>query len=207
MFKFIGALALGMALAGCATNPGGSSAVVLPENVSVKPGPMNATYLDAVRYDFPGRADDAFADKAARCATLNLNRSSFGLTSTSSWVGPATGRVYNNTVGRAAEGGDVLLHSSEEFGVVAHGREEFSGRAGLTDVTKAVDFKVEFVPSDTGYEMIFSDIKSAWSSTGYLPNTGFDQVGTWPGARPLEVIDQIDIVSNELAECIDQSQP
>lgn len=209
MRKILGLSAI-VALAGCVS----MEAPVLPASFTTKDGAYNAQYIDKARFEFPAPNVESFTDRVARCGVSNLSIDSFIAKDTSkSWVGPATGRLYQSGNRSTVAGGEVLKYSSEAEGVVIlAGREQYGennmGVIGvLGDPTgdtfkKQLDFDIEIAKSGATYSMVFSNMKRAQQSTGSLENNGFTPIGVWKGSQADEIVPIIERTASTLNDCI-----
>ena len=186
----------------------------LPSNFTTTTGTYDAQYVDMAKFEYSAPAADDFKDKAARCGISNLSVDSFVAKDASqSWIGPATGRLYNDGTNTVFEGSDVLRYVSDTQDVVIlKGREKFGknkmGLIGLVSdpsgesFKSQLDFIVELAKSGDVYSITFSEIKRADQSTGYIENSGFSPIGVWKGSRAEEIVPVIESVAEKLNACM-----
>lgn len=171
----------------------------LPSNMRLKPNSHggSAQVVDSVKFDHRG----AINESPAKCVAKTINNEDVKLSSTSTWVGPATGNIYNSNHASNSRGGPVLLYSDDTESVAA-GREPFSFKSGIVSIQKSAAFKVSIRSDAEGYSITFFDITAAQLSSGYLPNNGYEVVGAWAGARPLDLYAALKSVDLRLANCL-----
>lgn len=171
----------------------------LPSNMRLKPNPHggSAQVVDSVKFDHRG----AINESPAKCVAKTINNEDVKLSSTSTWVGPATGNIYNSNHASDSRGGTVLLYSDDVESVAA-GREPYSFKSGIVPIQKSADFKVSIRSEAEGYSITFFDITAAQLNSGYAPNNGYTVVGAWAGARPLDLYTALKSVDQRLATCL-----
>lgn len=175
---------------------------ILPDNVTIRDADKRQSYLEAI--DFSYQADHEIAFAAAKlCVAETINNSAVTLSdSAGSFVGAATGTYYSNDKSRTIAGGNVFKYVDDTVAtLIANGTAD-GGPAvwGLTrDILK---FDLKVATSGTGVTLKFSNIVRAQQNTGSGVNIGFTPVGTWKGAKPLQVYSVLEGIATKLKACI-----
>lgn len=175
---------------------------VLPDNVTTRDANKRQSYLEAI--DFSYQADREIAFAAAKlCVAETINNSAVTLSdSAGSFVGAATGTYYSNDKSRTVAGGSVFKYVDDTVTtLIANGTADGGPAAwGLTrDILK---FDLKVATSGTGITLKFSNIVRAQQNTGSGVNIGFTPIGTWKGAKPLQVYNALEGIATKLKACM-----
>lgn len=175
---------------------------VLPDNVTLRDADKRQSYLDAI--DFSYQAEHAPQFTAMKlCIAENISNNPVTLTdSAGSFVGPATGTYYSNDKSQTIAGGSIFKYVDDASStMIATGTVDGGPAAwGLTrDILK---FDLKVATSNASVTLRFSNIVRAQQSTGSGVNVGFQPVGTWKGAKPLQVYSVLESIAAKIKTCL-----
>ena len=175
---------------------------VLPDNVTIRDADKRQSYVEAIDFSYQADHDVAFA-AAKLCVAETINNSAVTLSdSAGSFVGAATGTYYSNDKSRTIAGGNVFKYVDDDVTtLIANGTVDGGPAAwGLTrDILK---FDLKVATSGAGVTLKFSNIVRAQQNTGSGVNIGFTPVGTWKGAKPLQVYSALEGIATKLKACM-----
>ena len=98
-----------------------------------------------------------------------------------------------------ASGTSVLVDVDIEGGkVIANSRRAFTAKM----LKKNVKSRVAILARDQRFKIRHTKIEHLQESSGYMKNSGYTKVGKWWGSGHKDVTKQLNIVSAELADCI-----
>lgn len=175
---------------------------VLPDNVTLRDADKRQSYLDAIDFSYQAEHDLQFAAMKLCIAENISNNPVTIMDSAGSFVGPATGTYYSNDKSQTIAGGSVFKYVDDaSSALVATGTADGGPAAwGLTrDILK---FDLKAAVEGPRVTLKFSNILRAQQSTGSGVNDGFGPVGTWKGAKPLQVYSSLESIATKLKACL-----
>lgn len=174
----------------------------LPDNVTIRDADKRQAYLDAIDFSYQAEHDIPFAAMKL-CVAETISNNPVTLTdSAGSFVGPATGIYYSNDKSQTIAGGSIFKYADDASStMIATGTADGGPAAwGLTrDILK---FDLKVATSGTGVTLKFSNVLRAQQSTGSGMNDGFQPVGTWKGAKPLQVYSVLESIAAKIKTCL-----
>ncbi|WP_145957962.1 hypothetical protein [Brenneria goodwinii] len=145
---------------------------------------------------------DASMEKIKICALRNVTNRDVNLNDSSkSFVGSYTGNYYNINSSSKVSGGDVVSLSGEKT-LVINGSTGYAFDSGIISVNRVVRFTLDILNADKTLEYTFSNIQQAQTETGYLPNDGFNDIGTWKGAAAAQAVKSLEDVTKNIDDCL-----
>ncbi|MGB3393231.1 MAG: hypothetical protein WA956_05675 [Stenotrophomonas sp.] len=186
-------IALVAALLACCSTAAAKN-VVLPDNVTLRPGNMSGSYIDTVR----AGAGAASFSKLKLCLAQNVSNPSLMITGGTN--APFSFNPHGKTQTTAVQGGDIFKYQDEgERTAIVMG--SVAG-ANVVLSRRIIRFELTATANDDGTALTFTNIEHATENTGSVENSGFTPVGAWKGAKPLSVIEALDGLAARIASCL-----
>lgn len=185
-----------IALAGCMGPP-----VRLPANVTTTliTGTSSQS-IDHVDFSYTSTNLPVFS-KLKVCVASNVDNDAVTLhDAAGSVLGPA--HYYSNDHTTTVAANQTIKFSDDEQKVILANGTADGGpvAAGLTrDIVK---YELQAGLETTRVKLVFVNITRAQKDTGSGTNDGFNPVGTWSGARPLQTYDALQAVANKIRSCL-----
>ena len=168
--------------------------MVLPDNVTLRPGNMSGSYIDTVR----ANAGAASFSKLKLCLAQNVSNPSLMITGGTN--APLSFSPNGKTQTTAIQGGDIFKYQDEaERTAIVMGSV---GGANVVLSRRIIRFELMAVANDDGTALTFTNIEHATENTGATGNSGFTPVGAWKGAKPLSVVEVLDGLAARIAGCL-----
>lgn len=124
--------------------------------------------------------------------------------SAGSFVGAYTGAYYQIGSRREVGGGNTIQY-------ISPGGEDLVAKGATMYSSALIQRSVRFTlrVQSAGQERIyqFSGIEQAQTSTGYMPNTGYNRVHAMPGGGAGHVLGSLKAIVNDLESCIGSTPP
>lgn len=185
-------------LAGCSSAP-----IQLPSNVMTVPSGMGqSTYIDKIDHSFiPSRVTSFEALKVC-AATVFTNDGVMLRDNAGSFVGAYTGHYYQQNNSKYVGGSNLFKLIDEKNNIlIASGNKKTRPQQGglIVDIIK-YDAKISINNNQVNF--VFQNIQAAQESTGVSANTGFRQIGTWPGARAPAAVETLNNLALSFKQCV-----
>lgn len=161
-------------------------------------GSGDYTLLDAVSFESSAAFEK---DKVAGCIAENVQNNGHTLKSTSNYVGPATGRLYNFDHTKEAAGGSLLEYVGEDR-VIASGNLTYTFSSGFVPISDIVRFTLAVKDSGTGISYQFKNLERAQQDTGVVANGGFAKIYMKAGGRSQLIYDNLSGLQRKIDSCI-----
>ena len=194
MKRFLFLLVVVIFITSCVT------AVKMPQNVTI-----SDEIIDSIWFDYPLQNNEISAFKMTKiCIADNLTNEEVMLSDSSkSFVGSYTGNLYTINSEKQIEGGQVIRMYDEDIKtVVARGSHKYNKTVGFLPMNFYLRYTVKINIKNNKLLIKYSNIERAQSDTGYASNSGFNPIGQWPGARPEEVYNELEMLSKKMNNCI-----
>lgn len=156
------------------------------------------SFLDAVIFE---SATPFEKDGVAGCIAENVQNNEHTLKSSSSYVGPATGRLYNFEHTEEVAGGNLLEYVGDDR-VVASGSLTYTFTSGFVPISDIVRFTLAVKETGSGTSYQFKNLGRAQQDTGTLANTGFGKIHMKPGGRSQLIYDNLAGLQRKIDACI-----
>lgn len=206
MKKLIFCFFIVLCLAGCAGDMAGlAEPVVLPANVTTtKPDANNNSYINQIGFFYDFNENFPFG-KLTVCVAENVSNKDVVLKdAANSFVG-ISGNYYNIEKSQVVSSEDVFkVVDKETSTLVASGTTSSLSNVGMITIKDFIKYDLKASYKEKSVALKFFNITRAQESTGSLSNDGFSPVGTWGGARPLEVYNSIEAVSQNIKACLEE---
>lgn len=179
----------------------GCASVPMPSNVTTTSIESN-NYIDTVDFSYQSSQTKTFS-KLKLCIAENVSNGAVSLQDSSgSFVGPATGRYYQIDHSQVIHGGGAFKYLDDTiFTLIAQGTVD-GGPVAFGITKDFVKFDLKAAIDGRAVTLKFLNITRAQQSTGAIVNDGFNPVGTWSGARPIQVYDTLEGVANKVKACL-----
>lgn len=155
------------------------------------------TYLDSATFE---STTEFTKDAVAGCIAENVSNEGHTLSSSTNYVGPATGRLYNFDHSRQVDGGDGLKFVGDDR-VVADGSLSYTFQSGFVPISDIVRFTLSARKSENGTSYTFMNLKKAQQDTGIVANSGFAGVPMWVGGRSQLAYDALSDLHRKISGC------
>ena len=179
------------------------SQVPLPDNVStIQSGPSQYEYIDEIDTSKLSADSVDFSLVKLCVAETVTNEDVVVKDASGSWVGPYTGTYYQSDNRQILSGADVLKYIDDDSSsLIAVGTTSYI-KGSLIPIRQFIRFSLKATSEENGYSLVFSNVTRAAENTGSASNDGFTQVGTWAGADPDGVINQLQQVADRIHSCL-----
>ena len=184
-------------LTGCATTAIDPN---IPKNVKLTaPDSYGNHFIDTVTFKLNPEQSKG---NLTKCVVLNVTNEEHTLSdSSNSFIGGYSGSIHSIEKNQNVGGGQSILYSDKSM-VVAKGNVDGTYSSGIVPITQIISYKVSVDTSPDKNEIIFSNVRFAQKSTGYVNNDGFNKVGSWPGAKPVFAYELLKQVSDNIQTCL-----
>lgn len=157
-----------------------------------------ADYLTEVEsqvYETQGTPQE-ITSRARSCALEVLEADQVNYSDSSSQgLFPSRKQDTDSSVGAQSVLVDVDMVGAK---VIANSRKAFTARM----IKKNVKSRVTIMARENRFRIKHTNIMQLQESSGYMKNSGYSKVGIWMGSGHKDVTKQLNIVSSDLASCI-----
>lgn len=157
-----------------------------------------ADYLTEVEsevYETNGTPQE-ITSKARSCALEVLEADQVNYSDSSSQgLFPSKRQDTDSSVGAQSVLVDVDMEGAK---VIANSRKAFTARM----IKKNVKSRVTIMARENRFKIKHTNIMQLQESSGYMKNSGYSKVGIWMGSGHKDVTKQLNIISGDLASCI-----
>lgn len=116
-----------------------------------------------------------------------------------SFVG-STGRYYNLTSSTNSYGNSQKYINDDV--IIINGFTQYQNQQSLIPVTNYVRYTLSVKKDKTNIQYIFNNITQAQSTTGSVPNNGFNPIGNWDGANPSVILKTLNDEIKKIEVCL-----
>lgn len=183
------------ALAGCAT-------VTMPQNVTTRPANGSQNYIDSVDFSFNTATPLSF-NQLKLCVAESVNNRAVQLhDAAGSFFGPASGHYYQTDHSQTVQGGDIFKYADPSMATLIATGTADGGSAALGITRDIIKYDLKASVRGPRVGLVFTDIARAQQSTGSVANNGFNPVGTWSGANPMQSFTALQGIANNIKSCL-----
>ncbi len=190
------AAALSLALAACMGPP-----VRLPANVTttIITG-TSSQAIDHVDFSYTPTSPPVFS-KLKVCVASSVDNDAVTLHDAAGSVMTSAHYYSNDHTTTVAPNQTIKFTDDAQKVIIANGTVDGGPVAsGLTrDIVK---YELQSGLEANRVKLVFVNVTRAQKDTGSGTNDGFNPVGTWSGARPLQVYDALQTVANKVRSCL-----
>lgn len=140
-------------------------------------------------------------DAVAGCIAENVRNNDHTLQSTSSYVGPATGRLYNLDHTKEVGGGNLLEYVGEDR-VIASGNLTYTFTSGFVPINDIVRFTLAVKETESGTSYQFRNLERAQQDTGVVANAGYGKIYMKAGGRSQLIYDNLSGLQRKIDSCV-----
>ena len=116
-----------------------------------------------------------------------------------SFVG-STGRYYNLTSSTNSHGNSQRYINDDV--IIINGFTQYQNPQSFIPVTNYVRYTLSVKKDKTNIQYFFNNITQAQSTTGSLPNNGFNPIGNWDGANPSVILKTLNDEIKKIEVCL-----
>ena len=134
------------------------------------------------------------------CVLQNIRDKDVVLTDNAdSFVG-STGRYYNLTSSTNSHGNSQRYINDDV--IIINGFTQYQNPQSFIPVTNYVRYTLSVKKDKTNIQYFFNNITQAQSTTGSLPNNGFNPIGNWDGANPSVILKTLNDEIKKIEVCL-----
>lgn len=158
-------------------------------------------YIDGITFEYPATKSGG-KDVLPVCVAQNVQNKSVTLKGNqgTAFVGGAfwqTGK--SETVG----GGSVISYVSDDRNtVIADGTNMIDTSAMLVKMENAVTYRLTAKRNPAKTLLAFSNLERAATDSGNIGNPGYNKIGVWSAAKPMQVIGSLKKTADTINTCL-----
>lgn len=189
----LAAYAAAILLSGCAT-------VSMPPNVQVATRGDGAGPIRSIDFSFSGSHDMDFK-RLKLCVAENVQYGSVTLKGGDQILATPWG-ILQHADSDTIPAGSVMRYADDDAQVlIAKGETEAGGDA-LKLVSYSAVYQLRASTNGHHVGLVFSQLKRAQKDSGSMANSGYMDVGTWPGGGAMDVYKAVQGVADEIRNCM-----
>lgn len=156
-------------------------------------------YVEGVTYNYPGAVKGG-KDALPLCIAQKVQNKSIVLTGSKNAM---FGAVVQTSTQTAVGGGNVISYVSDDKNtVVAEGSIALDAGFALAPSKDNITFRLNAKRGRAGTALAFSNLERASSDTGTMANQGFYKIGTWSGANPIRILNNLKKTADTINTCL-----